>query len=155
MENRQRFIKAFTIFGVLLVVAALAIAIGIFITLGNPAEELIATRNAQRRADVNAIADALYKYSKDFGGEIKIETPEEGVEICHSDALKEECEENNLFDLSFLVEKGEYLVSIPTDPQCSDVCNGKSSGYAILKKDGKTTVFAPYAENNISISVTK
>lgn len=58
--------------------------------------------------------------------------------------------------MSVLTASGKYLVSIPMDPQQSELGNSNSTGYSISKDaNGRVTVSAPHPEQNATISVTR
>ena len=139
--------KGFTLIEILLVVAAIAILAGIVILAINPNKQLGETRNAQRRADVTTILNAVYQYSIDTGVlPASITTTQ--TEVCKSGAV---C--TGLIDLGVLTASEKYLTSIPFDPNGSST-NG--AGYEILKTaNGRVTVVAPDAEQGATISVTR
>ncbi len=138
--------KGFTLIEVLLVVAIIALLAGIVILAINPNKQLSATQNAQRRADVNTILNAVYQYSID-NGDIPTAIPTVATEICKTGGT---C--GSLVDLSDLTTDEQYLTSIPLDPTGSST-NG--AGYEIFKStNNRVTVVAPDAKDT-TISVTR
>ena len=149
--NRQ----GFTLLEILLVVAAIAILAGIVILAINPGKQLGDTRNAQRRADVNTILNAVYQYSRENNGSMPTGVPTSST--CAATATNEVCKTGgtcaSLVDLSVLTANEKYLTAIPVDPTGSST-NG--SGYRIAKSaNGRITVCAPSAEQGATISVTR
>ena len=140
--------KAFTLIEILLVVAAIAILAGIVILAINPNKQLGDTRNAQRRADVKTILDAVYQYSLDNNGSIPSSIDTVQTEICKTGAT---C--TGLTDLSVLTTNEKYLTSIPLDPTGFST---SGVGYEIKKTiNNRVTVAAPDAEQGLTISVTR
>jgi prepilin-type N-terminal cleavage/methylation domain-containing protein len=138
----------FTLLEILLVVAAIGILAGIVILAINPNKQLGDTRNAQRRADVNTILNAVYQYSIDNSGVIPATITTSATEICKTTGA---C--TGLIDLAVLTASEKYLTAIPADPT-SATTNG--TGYTILKSaNGRITVAAPHAEQSTTISVTR
>lgn len=114
----------------------------------NPAKELSDARNAQRRADVNTILNAVYQYAIDNNGSLPEGITSTPTEVC---AAQDSAECSDLMDLHVLLES--YLVSIPRDPQNE---SGPGSGYFIVKdENSRITVSAPGAENGMEITVTR
>ncbi|PWB39138.1 MAG: hypothetical protein C3F02_00775 [Parcubacteria group bacterium] len=139
--------KGFTLIEILLVVAAISILAGIVILAINPTKQLGETRNAQRRADVNTILNAVYQYSID-NGSIPASITNAQVEVCKTSAS---CV--GLIDLSVLTLNEKYITSIPLDPTGSST-NG--TGYKIQKSaNNRVTVLAPSAEQGATISATR
>lgn len=139
--------KAFTLLEILLVVAAISILAGIVVIAINPTKQLGDARNAQRRADVATILNAVYQYAIDnngtFPGPGTIPTaPAAAVEICSTGGT---CNAPNV-NLSQLTTNEKYLVSLPKDPKDGTVDTTK---YTIVKSaNGRITVAAPSAEGS-------
>lgn len=140
--------QGFTLLEILLVVAAIAILAGIVILALNPGKQLGDTRNAQRRADVNTILNAVYQYAIDNSGTIPSAITASSTEICKTGGT---C--TGLIDLSVLTTDEKYIVSVPPDPTGAST-NG--AGYEIKKSaNGRITVTAPDAEQGATIAVTR
>ena len=147
LKIRKR--AGFTLIEVLLVVAIIAILAGIVILAINPGKQLGDTRNANRKADVNTIINAVYQYSIDNQGNLPPGITTTATDICATGAGS--C--TGLVDLSVLSNSGKYLVAIPKDPQAG---NNTDTGYQVAKDaNGSVTVSAPDAEQGQTISVTR
>ena len=153
--NCQRSPKGFTLLEILLVVAAIAILAGIVIIAINPTKQLGDTRNAQRRADVNTILNAVYQYAIDNNGTM----PTIPTATCALLATNEVCKLTATgtcstgVNLSVLTTLQKYITSMPIDPTVS---TADGSGYYITKSaNGRVTVCAPSAEQSATISVTR
>lgn len=140
--------KGFTLLEILLVVAAIGILAGIVILAINPSRQLGLTRNAQRQTDVNTILNAVYQYSINNNGTMPTSITASSTEIC---AVGGTC--TGLVDLTVLYTNEVYLVSLPIEPQSTNV-NG--IGYLIKKSaNGRITVEAQFEEVSATISVTR
>lgn len=149
MRTRRPAQGGFTLLEILLVVAAIAILAAIVILAVNPNKQLADTRNAQRRADVNTILNAVYQYTIDNNGTLPTSITVTQTEICKMGGT---C--TGLIDLGVLTATEKYLVSIPADPNGS--CNANGVCYEIKKSaNGRITVAAPDAEGGATISVTR
>lgn len=134
---------------VLLVVATIAILAGIVILAINPSKQLGETRNAQRRADVNTILNAVYQYAIDNNGALPSSITTGLLEICKTGGT---CA--GLADLSVLTTNEKYLTAIPHDPGAT--CNPNGTCYVVMKTaGGRVMVAAVMAELGITISVTR
>ncbi|OGJ62597.1 hypothetical protein A3A67_02535 [Candidatus Peribacteria bacterium RIFCSPLOWO2_01_FULL_51_18] len=142
--------RGFTLIELLLVIGIIAILAAIVIVAINPTKQLGDARNAQRRADVNTILNAVYQYSIDNNGSLPAAIPTSGTEICKS-GVNVDC--TSLVNLNVLT--GSYLVALPNDPQ-ADVA-GVSTDYTISKDatTSRVTVAALEAEQSATISVTR
>lgn len=150
MFPRTKNQKGFTLLEVLLVVAIIAILIGIVIIAINPSRQQVDTRNAQREADVTTILNAIEKYSMDNNGALPSSITTATTEICANDASS--CA--GLVNLDTLVDNG-YLDTLPEDPQCSTACATNGTGYTVSKtSDNVVTVDAPSAEQGRVISAS-
>jgi prepilin-type N-terminal cleavage/methylation domain-containing protein len=140
--------KGFTLLEILLVVAAIAILAGIVILAINPNKQLGDTRNAQRRADVNTILNAVYQYAIDNNGTLPASITVTPTGVCKTGGT---C--TGLIDLGVLTTNEKYLVTIPYDPSTS---TANSTNYNISKSaNGRVTVAAPGAEQSATITVTR
>ena len=140
--------SGFTLLEILLVVAAIGILAGIVILAINPSKQLGDTRNAERRADVNTILNAVYQYSIDNNGTIPPSITASSTEVCATGGV---C--TGFVDLTVLTTNEKYLTAIPRDPQASNV-NG--AGYNIMKTaNNRITVSAPNAEQGAVITATR
>src|ERR1700745_2059822 len=122
MMTRTANSKGFTLLEVLLVVGIISILAAIVIVAINPSKQLGDSRNAERRADVKTIVNAVYQYSIDNNGSLpgRNNTPADTkittsvVDICTSGTTNANCHTLGPFvDLTDLTTNGKYLVSIP------------------------------------------
>jgi len=138
--------RGFTLIEILLVVAAIAILAGIVILAINPTKQLGETRDAQRRADVTTILNAVYQYYID-NGSLPSGITVTSTEICATGATS--C---TGVDLSGLTTDEEYLTAIPSDP-VSGTAN--STGYFISRSANNRVTVSAVAEQSSAISVTR
>ncbi len=155
MKTRPQ--KGFTLLEILLVVAAIAILAGIVIIAINPARQLGDTRNAQRRSDILAIANALQQYQIKVGSLPTALTLSSSL-VCTDKTFNSQygiCKQSapsctGTYLVNDLVNN--YIVTIPVDPSSTDA---NFSGYVAFKDaNNHVYVCAPYAES-ATISVTR
>jgi prepilin-type N-terminal cleavage/methylation domain-containing protein len=139
--------RGFTLIELLLVIGIIAILAAIVIVAINPTKQLGDARNAQRRADVNTILNAVYQYSIDNNGNLPTGITTSSLEICRS-GVNVDCD--GLANLNTLT--GSYVVALPADPQAATATSTK---YTIVKAGNRVTVSAPSAEQGVAISVTR
>ncbi len=140
--------SGFTLLEILLVVGIISILAGIVILAINPTKQLGDTRNAQRRADVLTIINAIYQYSldegvlpNDLGDEIADEgdcytVDEAGIGTANTESVLAST-------LTDLTASSTYLSQIPDDPSL----DGSGDYSVVLRSSGRVTVCAPAAEN--------
>ncbi|MFA7315808.1 MAG: prepilin-type N-terminal cleavage/methylation domain-containing protein [Candidatus Paceibacterota bacterium] len=152
----KKYNKGFTLIEILLVVAAIAILAGIVILAINPIKQLGETRNAERRADVNTILNAVYQYAIDNNGNLPTLvtgacTNTATMQVCKLAPGSGDCSTGT--DLSVITTSEKYLTAMPTDPTGVST---DGTGYYITKTaNGRVTVCAPSAEQGATISVTR
>ncbi len=139
--------RGFTLIELLLVIGIIAILAAIVIVAINPTKQLGDARNAQRRADVNTILNAVYQYSIDNSGNLPTAITTTATEVCRS-GVNINC--TSLINLNVLT--GSYVVALPADPKDATATSTK---YTIVKAGNRITVAAPSAEQGVTISVTR
>lgn len=150
MRNRK---SGFTLIEILLVVAAIGILAGIVILAINPNKQLGDTRNAQRKADVTTILNAVYQYSIDNNGALPADIPTVTAKVICTNATPSVCTTANFAYIGEIALNEKYVTSIPKDPSATVT---DSAGYTILKTaNNRVTVAAPLAEDGAVISATR
>jgi prepilin-type N-terminal cleavage/methylation domain-containing protein len=139
--------RGFTLIELLLVIGIIAILAAVVIVAINPTKQLGDARNAQRRADVNTILNAIYQYSIDNNGNLPSTITTTMTNICRS-GVNVSCD--GLINLNVLT--GAYIVAVPADPK---EATSTDTHYAVVKSGNRVTVAAPDAELGAVISVTR
>ncbi len=156
--------KGFTLIELLLVIGIIAILASIVIVAINPTKQLADARNAQRRADVNTILNAIYQYSIDNSGNLpgnlsgSTLTAGNVYKICKS-SIAGTCHptpatEYSTFGMFAKHLTGSYIVKMPQDPKVAT--SSGYTGYLVSKNSSnRITVSADKPENGATISVTR
>lgn len=145
--------KGFTLIELLLVIAIIGVLMSVTLIAIKPSLQIAKSNDAQRTADVRAIADSLWQYAIENGGNFPLSLASGAVlpatNICLGSGTVQ-CA--GLLDVYSIV--GQYIVEIPSDPKYS---SGFNSEYTLSKAaNGKITVSAPRCElSNCSISITR
>lgn len=139
--------SAFTLIELLLVIGIISVLLVLTLQAINPTRQLGATRNAQRRSDIQTILNAVHQYGVDHRGNLPASIPTgTPLFICQTGA--ESCINGvNLNALS-----GAYVVAMPHDPQAT----GTGTLYTIMRDSGgRITVTAPQAELGEGILISR
>lgn len=139
--------EGFSFIELLLVITTLAILFGIVMIIFQT-NRLGEARNARRWSDVRTILDAVYEYSIDHSGHLPASITYDKKEICRTGAS--DC--TGYADLSVLTFDRVYLTQMPEDLLGA---TGSGTGYQIVLDGKRVTVFAPFAENDVTIEATK
>jgi len=138
--------RGFTLFELLLVIGIIAVLAAIVILSINPRRQLAQARDAQRRADVNTIINAIYQYSIDndgifpdalSGSSFPTSSP---VPICKGHLRRgqtgpagETCPSGPTGAVTLRSISGTYMVSVPADPSYSGLTSTGWTRYYIQK----------------------
>jgi prepilin-type N-terminal cleavage/methylation domain-containing protein len=161
--------SGFTLIELLLVIGIIAILASIVIVAINPTRQLGQARDAQRRADVNTIINAIYQYSIDNNGSLPRNLSgmlsTNFYQICNCNSsycpLESACgwNQSGVGGSSTMVNirtlTGTYMVSVPRDPSATATATG--SRYQITKDTSNRITVRAAAETAgaSSISVTR
>ncbi|MCI0479593.1 hypothetical protein L0Y59_03535 [Candidatus Uhrbacteria bacterium] len=137
----------------LLVAFTLAVASAIVVIAAEPAERRAASDDAKRRADVEAVLDAVSRYTAANRGRYPSVIPTDAREICVTGTSPEACIPG--VELGVLTEGGAYLSSMPVDPTAG---TATGTGYFITRsasRHPRITVTAPAASRGEAIVVSR
>ena len=145
--------SGFTLLEILLVVGIIAILAGIVIIAINPSKQLATVRNAQRKSDIKAVANAITQFYIDhsyYPASTTFSTTSL-MTICPTGASSSpaagfNCTANNMLNLSELVPT--YLVAIPSDPATTT-----TAGYSVMLVNNQPAISAPLAELGVKVVV--
>lgn len=139
----------FTLIELLVVIGIIAILAAIVIVSINPAKRFQDAQDAQRRANVESILNALQQRMVDEEGELCA-----GIPTGDEDDADEIADDG--VDLAPCL--ADYLAIMPVDPDTGSWVDADnySTGYMIVKNaDNQVTIFAPDAEGDEEIKVVR
>jgi len=139
--------KGFTLIELLVVIAILVILMGIVLVAVNPGRQYQMARDAKRRADTNALLNAINQFQIDHDGDVTAL----GISTCptYSDVGTGTGAVDLTTDLV-----ASYIAEVPFDPHTA--CNAADTCYDVcVTSAGRVTVAAPRAETVSNISVTR
>lgn len=150
--------QGFTLIEVLIVIGILGILFAIVLVAVNPQENFQQANNTQRKADVNAIVNAISQYAAANNGQLPsgIDSTDRTISSAGGTGDVDLC--------TALVPT--YIADLPLDPTsgtetpsgslCTDASAEYSTGYTVTTSAGnRVTVSAPSAELSEVIGVTR
>lgn len=153
--------KGFTLLELLMVVGLIAILAGIVIVAINPTKQLGSARDAKRRAEVNAILNAISQYAIDHGGTYPCDPSGSPCVDSTWRMLGNQtwgCDQNAICQTTTSIASaclflrtlsGAYLTTVPADPRygSGDSLMANSKSFYIVRTVGeRLTVKACRAE---------
>jgi prepilin-type N-terminal cleavage/methylation domain-containing protein len=158
MNMKLRTQKGFTLVELLIVIGILAVLLAIVLIAINPQQQFKEANNTARKADVNAIINAISSYAADNDGQLPAGITTTAKSITSTVGA------SNLDLCTTLTPT--YIADLPLDPTsgtespdgsvCSDSGATYSTGYTVKSSAGnRITVAAPSAENGETISITR
>ncbi len=150
--------EGFTLIELLIVIGILGILLAIVLIAVNPQQNFKQANDTQRKADVNAIINAIGQYSSQNNGQLPA-----GIDATVR-TITSTTGATNINLCSVLVPA--YIADLPLDPTtgtespdgslCTDASATYSTGYTVQSSAGnRITVAAPAAEIETIISVTR
>jgi type IV pilus assembly protein PilA len=130
--------RGFTLIELLIVIGIIAILAAAVIIAINPGRQFEQARNATRWSHMNSVANAVYSYAIDNGGNFP---------TCVSDITSDPAYVAGTFTDAVRVDIAtcdtelvdDYMAALPTDPQYS----GSDNGY-VINTDGTRIKIEPY-----------
>lgn len=150
--------KGFTLVELLIVIGILAVLLAIVLIAVNPQQQFKEANNTARKADVNAILNAISSYASANDGALP-------AGITSTDKTITSTVGASNIDLCSLLTP-TYIADLPLDPttgvespagsKCSDASATYNTGYTVKSSAGnRVTVSAPSAELSETINVTR
>ena len=145
--------KGFTLLEILIVIALIAILIGIVVVALNPARQFANARNATRQAHLNTIMNAISSNMAENNGNFTCATgdlPDAATNMGSGVAD---------YDIAPCLVPN-FISAMPADPSADDAhwtsAADYNTGYTIiLGTDNRITVAAPTAELSTTISLSR
>jgi prepilin-type N-terminal cleavage/methylation domain-containing protein len=151
--------SGFTLIELMVSMSIIAIIVGVYLLVANPAGQLAASRNTKRQADLQSIMLAIQTEKGDQSNEQF--SCSSGALPTTTTRMKSGIGGYNIAPC-IVIANGSYgLFSFPFDPNTSSsyyISNSNyDSGYSISinSSTGQITVSAPYAELKKTISITE
>lgn len=162
---RKKFnLKGFTLIELIIVIAVIALLAAATFVAVDPAKRIGMARDAQRWADVTAIADAITQYTADNNGTYPTSTITAGtyyaiMNNAAKDTVGTTCQARAVTNLGVKLSESlvaTYLPTMPMDPAGTATYLSGSTGYYFMKSTaGRTTIGAckesDYATASISV----
>ena len=123
----------------MVVIGIIGILAAVVIVAVRPTQQLTASQDAKRRANINSLQKALFQYQIDAGGEI----PNQSSVSTDENSPTDICEYNQVgICVSFDALVPDYLASLPSDPSEAEPL---LSGYSVYRDSfGRSTIVANY-----------
>lgn len=147
--------RGLTIIELMISVSILVVILGVTLVVLNPAKQLSAARNSQRKLHLNSILNAVYANLADT---------RTGSFVCVNGDIptttKKMTSGGGGFDIAPCLIPS-YINSLPFDPLASssyyESVSNYDTGYLIVKSTstGEITLSAPFTEGSSTISVTR
>jgi type IV pilus assembly protein PilA len=151
-------IRGFTLVELLIVMGILAVLLAIVLIAVNPQEQFRKANNTARKADVNAILNAIGSYAAANDGQLPAGITSTAKPITSAGGVGD-------IDLCTTLVPN-YIADMPLDPTtgtespdgsvCSEASAEYSTGYTVKSSAGnRVTVSAPAAESGETINITR
>ncbi len=146
--------KGLTLIEIIVTIAIIAILVGVYFLVANPAGQLAGARNNRRTTDLEGLLIAVRQNIADQGN---------GQFGCSSGAIPTTTTNMGSASGSYNIAPclvPTYLSLMPFDPSASsayyNTVTNYNTGYSIIQNaSGSVTLSAPHAELNKTISVTR
>ena len=154
----KKYQKGFTLIELLIVIGIIAVLIGVFVTTINLSRPFEQARDAQRNANVSAIAGAIKSRMADNRGVWTVTAACPAITTTFQNIIASTSgftgpSGSGAHLESCLVDK--YMLVIPQDPSLDTASNSAGiTGYQVKIVNNRVTVQAPYYEGDVLPSIT-